>query len=82
MLVLVYNKILNNKPLKLADHFPYLGSNIPSTERDDIILIEKTLSATNRLSAIWESDLSDKRKREFLPVLPYQYYYMGVPFGL
>ena len=33
--------ILNYKPLKLVDYFPYLGSNISSTESDVSISIRK-----------------------------------------
>ena len=40
--------VLNDKPLKLIDHFMYLGSNVSSTERDVNTCIEKVCPATNR----------------------------------
>ena len=36
---------LNNKPLKLVDHFIYFGSNISSTESDVNIRIGKAWNA-------------------------------------
>ena len=32
--------LVNGKPLKLVDHFTYLGCNISSTESDVIICVE------------------------------------------
>ena len=43
---------LKSKPLKLDDQFTYLDSNILSTESDDPISIDKTLTATDRLILI------------------------------
>ena len=40
---------LNDQPLKLVDHFKYLGSNILSTESDVSICIGKTYTAIDRL---------------------------------
>ena len=53
------------KPLKLADQFPYLDSNISSTERDINIHIAKVLNAIDRLLIIWKSDQSNKIKWNF-----------------
>ena len=57
--------LLNDKPLKLVNQFPYLGSNISSTESDVNIYIEKAQTVIYRLSIIWKSDLFDKIKRDF-----------------
>ena len=48
---------LNSKPLKLVDHFTYLGSNFFSTESDVNIGLEKAWSDIDRLSATWKSDI-------------------------
>ena len=42
----------NCKPLKLEDQFPYLGSNISSTENNVKIHLAKVLHAVDRLSII------------------------------
>ena len=57
-------------PLKLVDPFLYLGSNISSTESDVHIRTEKTWTAIDRLSIIWESDFSDKIKWDFFQTMP------------
>ena len=56
---------LDGKPLKPVEQFTYLGSNISSTESDVNTRIGQAWSATNRLSAIWKSDLTDKLKQQF-----------------
>ena len=60
---------LNDKPLKLVDQFIYLGSNISSTDSDVHICIDKAWTAIHRLTTTWKSDLSDKIKQEFFPVV-------------
>ena len=54
-------------PLKLIDKFTYLGSSVESTEKDIDTKLPKAWTATNRLSIIWKSDLTDKMKRSFSP---------------
>ena len=56
---------LDRTPLKLVDKFTYLGSSISSTEKDINMRLTKAWTAINRLSIIWKSDLTDKRKRSF-----------------
>ena len=51
--------------LKLVDKFTYLGSSVSSTEKSIDIRLTKALTAINRLSIIWKSDLTDKIKRSF-----------------
>ena len=51
--------------LKLVDNFPYLGSSVSSTEKDIDTRLTKVWTAIDRLSIIWKSDLTDKRKRSF-----------------
>ena len=41
---------LNGKPLKLVEHFTYLGSNISSIKSDFYISIGKVWAAIDRLS--------------------------------
>ena len=53
---------LSGKPLKLVDKFIYFDINILSTESDVNIDLVKAWNAINRLSIIWNSDLSDKIK--------------------
>ena len=60
-----YNSILNHSSLKLVEKFPYLGSNISSTETDNNRRLAKTWKAMDSLSVIWKSDLTDKIKRSF-----------------
>ena len=50
---------LNGSSLKLVDKFTYLGSSVSSTD------IAKSWTATDRLSVIWKSHLTDKIKRCF-----------------
>ena len=42
-----------------------LGSSVESTEKDIETRLTKALTAINRLSIIWKSDLTDKMKRSF-----------------
>ena len=56
---------LEGTPLKLVDKFTYLGSSVESTEKDIETRLTKAWTATNRLSTIWKSDLTDKMKRSF-----------------
>ena len=56
---------LNGDSLKLEDKFTYLGSCVPSTENDINMWLAKPWTAIDRLSIIWKSDRSDKRKHNF-----------------
>ena len=56
---------LDRTSLKLVDKFTYLGSSVSSTEKDIDTRLTKAWTAINRLSIIWKSDLTDKRKRSF-----------------
>ena len=56
---------LDRTPLKLVDKFTYLGSSVASTEKDIDTRLTKAWTAINRLSIIWESDLTDKMKCSF-----------------
>ena len=56
---------LSSKPLELVDQLTYLGSNILSTESDVNIHHVKTWNATDRISIIWKSNLSDEIKQDF-----------------
>ena len=56
---------LEGTPLKLVDQFTYLGSSVESTEKDIETRLTKAMTAINRLSTIWKSDLTDKMKRSF-----------------
>ena len=60
---------LSGKPLKLVDQFTYLGSNISSTESYVYIRQVKVWNAIDRLSIVWNSDISDKIKRDFFQVV-------------
>ena len=59
--------ILDGTSLKLVDSFTYLGRGVSSTEKDIDTRLTKAWTATDRLSIIWKSDLTDKMKRSFLP---------------
>ena len=52
-------------PLKLVDEFTYLGSSVPSTEKDIDMRLTKAWTAIDWLSIIWKSDLTDKMKHSF-----------------
>ena len=47
------------------DKFPYLGRSVSSIENDIKTRLAKTWTAIDRLSVIWESDLTDKIKQFF-----------------
>ena len=57
--------ILKGGPLKLVDKFTYLRSSISSTENDINTRLAKAWTVIDRLSVIWKSDLTDKRKCSF-----------------
>ena len=54
---------LSGSSLKLVDRFTYLGSTVSSTEKDIDTRLTKALTAYDRLSVIWKSDIIDKMKR-------------------
>ena len=56
---------LDGTSLKLVDKFTYLVSSVSSTEKDIDTRLTKALTAIDRLSIIWKSDLTDKMKRSF-----------------
>ena len=56
---------LNGSSLKLVDKFTYLESRVSSTETVINTRLAKALTATDRLSVIWKSNLTDKIKRSF-----------------
>ena len=55
----------NGSALKLVDKFTYLGSCVSSTETDIDTRLAKARTASDRLSVIWKSDLTDKIKPSF-----------------
>ena len=57
---------LDRTSLKLVDKVTYLGSRVSSTEKDINTRLMKAWTAIDRLSIIWKSDLTDKRKCSFL----------------
>ena len=56
---------LEGTSLKLVDKFTFLGNSVSSTEKDIDTRLTKTLTAIDKLSIIWKSDLIDKMKRSF-----------------
>ena len=56
---------LGSSSLKLVDKFTYQGSSVSSSEKDIDMQLTKAWTATNSLSVIWKSDLTDKRKQFF-----------------
>ena len=54
---------LNGISLKLVDKFSYLGSSVSSTRNDISTQLAKTWTVFDRLSVIWKSELTNKRKR-------------------
>ena len=56
---------LKGGPFKLLDKFTYFGSSVSSTENNINMRLAKAWKAIDRLSVIWESDLTDKMKRSF-----------------
>ena len=61
---------LKSKPLKLADHFTYLDSNISSTESNVNIHIQKICNAIDRLLTIWKFNRPNKIKQDFFLAKP------------
>ena len=57
---------LDSSSLKLVDKFTYLGSSVSSTEKDIDTQLTVAWTATDKLSIIWKSDLTEKMK-QFLP---------------
>ena len=53
---------LDGTSLKLVDKFPYLESNVASTEKDIDTRLAKAWTAIDSHSIIWKSDLTDKMK--------------------
>ena len=51
--------------LNLGDKLTYQGSSVSSTQKDIDTRLTKVWTATDRLSVIWKSNLTDKRKRSF-----------------
>ena len=51
--------------MKLVDKFTYRGSSVSSTEKDIDTRLTKAWAAIDKLSVIWKSDLTDKRRRSF-----------------
>ena len=72
---------LNSGSLKLVDKFNYLGNSISSAENDINTWLVKALTAIDRLSVIWKSDLSNKIKHSFSKQRLCQYYYIDAPHG-
>ena len=56
---------LDGTSLKLVKKFTYRGSSVSSTEKDIDTRQTKILTAIDKLSVIWKSDLTDKMKRSF-----------------
>ena len=50
---------LKGRSLKLVDKFTYLGSSVSSTKNDINLRLAKALTAIDRLSVIWKSDMSN-----------------------
>ena len=59
---------LDGASLKLVDKFTYLGSSVSSTKKDIDTRLTKAWTAIDRLSIIWQSDLTDKMKRSFFQI--------------
>ena len=56
---------LNSSPLELVDKFTFQGSSVSSIETYINTGLVKAWTAIYRLSVIWKSDLTDKKKRCF-----------------
>ena len=56
---------LNGSSLKIVVKFTYQGSSVSSTEKDINMRLGKAWTATDRLSVIWKSDMTDKLKCSF-----------------
>ena len=48
-----------------VDKFTYLGTSVSSTEKNIDTRLTKAWTAIDKLSVIWKSDQTDKRKRSF-----------------
>ena len=70
---------LKDKPLKLEEHFTYLGSNISSIDNDVNVRIRKVCTSIDRLSMMLKSDLSDKIKRLFYQAVAMSNNFMAAP---
>ena len=57
--------ILKSSSLKLVDKFTYLGRSVSSTETDINTRLAKAGTAIDRLSVMWNSNLTDKMTRSF-----------------
>ena len=57
---------LNGSSLKLVEKFTYLESSVLSIETDIDMRLAKASTVIDRLSVIWNSDLTNKMKRSFL----------------
>ena len=60
-----YILTLNGGSLKPVEKFIYLRSSISSPENDMKVRLAKAWTAIDRLSAIWKSNLSYKKKSNF-----------------
>ena len=56
---------LEGTSLKLLDTFTYLGTSLSSTDKDIDTLLTKALTAIDKLSIIWKSNLTNKMKHSF-----------------
>ena len=56
---------LEGTSVKLVDKFTYLGSSVLSTEKDIDTQLTKEWTAINKLSIIWNPELTDKMKHSF-----------------
>ena len=65
LFVPTHESTLNSSFLKPVNKFTYLGSSVSSTETDIEMQLAKAWTAINRLSDIWKSDLTDKKKHSF-----------------
>ncbi len=72
---------LYGSSLKRVDKFTYLGSSVSSTEKDINTRLAKALTAIDRLSVIWKSDLTNKIKRSFSKQRSCRYCYMDALHG-
>ena len=62
---------LDRSSLKLVDKFTHLGSSVSSTEKDIDTWLTKAWTDIDRLSIIWESDLTNKMKAAVVSILLY-----------
>ena len=72
---------LDGTPLKLVDKFTYLGSSVSSTKKNIDTRLTKAWTATDRLSIIWKSDLTDKMKRSFYQAARYFFIILQYTYG-